>query len=103
MSERADKPAGATKGVELRPHLPPAGDCYSYKVYLGGVLIGWVESYRTESWRKVGRLRTTMIGRPKSWRASLNQQGDFPKSLTTTAHTRRVAVQRLVDAYMGNL
>lgn len=35
----------------------------------GPVGVGYVEKRRTETWRKVGRIRTSLIGRPVHWEA----------------------------------
>ena len=63
-----------------------------YRVFLGGEFIGIVESIRTESWRKSGRIRTSLIGHPKEWWARTKDG----RSVTRTAYSRQAAVDALV-------
>ena len=51
------------------PSYNLGGDCRAYDVYVDDTKVGTVESKRTESWRKSGRIRTSMRGRPKTWDA----------------------------------
>lgn len=44
-------------------------DLRRYDVYRDDVLLGYVQSRRSESYRKVGRLRGGRIGSPKTWDA----------------------------------
>jgi len=64
-----------------------------YLVFLDGAYIGVVESVRTESWRKSGRIRTSLIGRPKEWWATAGAT-----AVTRTARTRQTAIDALVEA-----
>lgn len=47
-----------------------AADCRRYEVLLDGVVIGQVDSHRTETWRETHTgVRSSLVGRPKHWQA----------------------------------
>jgi hypothetical protein len=50
---------------------PGPGDTIRYDVLVDGETIGHVERCQTESWRKSGRMRTSLQGRPTHWEAKL--------------------------------
>lgn len=84
--------------VVLGPPKPRgygAKDSRRYVVSVAGTAIGTVESWRSESWRKHGRIRTSLIGRPKYWAS------ERPGARYVHRHdyTRLRAIESLVAAW----
>lgn len=95
MSEDTHAPTAERKTPRLVPRertdvMYP--DVRSYDVYLGAELIGRVESHRTSSWRKHGRIRVGKIGDPKHWTATDTRR----QSVGWRFNTRQDAVRALV-------
>lgn len=65
----------------------------AYQVHLDdGTVIGTVRNHSFESWRKAGRIRTSLIGYAFEWRYEHTGDLGRPRS----AHTRRDAVGSLL-------
>jgi hypothetical protein len=54
----------AYRKIEVASYLD---DATAYEVRLDGKKVGTVVSRREESWRKSGRVRTSLRGRPRLW------------------------------------
>lgn len=61
-----------------------------YDVRVGEKAIGSIHSYRTESWRKAGRIRTSLIGRPLVWSGDVTGQFDSVRDSSATEVVRHV-------------
>lgn len=67
-----------------------------YDVLIGGVSIGSVESRRSASYRKAGRLRAGLVGYPKTWYGFIGG-----RRVCDWATTRTDAVDAVLKAARG--
>lgn len=91
----------------FNPRLVDGGrqDFVRWDVRWDGKVIGTVESWRSASWRKSGRIRTSLRGHTKYWKeelavAVLRENGcEWDRNGSRYLYTRRAAIERLVERY----
>lgn len=69
-----------------------------YEVLVDGALIGRVESRSSESWRKSGRIRTSMIGYAREWRGYLVGTPSYREDVLAFS-SRGSCIDRLVERW----
>lgn len=107
-SEYVDVPEHLRDRIWLFKIEPEVYEEARYQVVLSRprVTIGYVTKRRTESWRKSGRIRTSLIGRPVHWEA--HRTADWREAGTNTMdysvgyhYTRRnAAAVALAEAFL---
>lgn len=91
-------PDGPITVTREEPRSYDGEESRRYLVRHYGIIAGWVWSRRVTVWRKHGRIRTSVRGRPTEWYWSANRWG---VSLVGY-RTRAEAIKRLLEERVTN-
>lgn len=104
MNDSTTKNAPRPRLVPIEPYSwqiarGDTREARAYEVHLDGVVIGTVRNGSRESWRKSGRIRTSLIGYPAHWEFEAKCTIDMRRHQRSTK-SRAEAVDRLIALHL---